>query len=734
METQEDRHCGQRTGMAGWLAGLLVIMALPAFAQQNPAVTVNVDVSAGRHPISPFIYGVAHASQADLDELNAPLNRSGGNATTRYNWRLNATSRARDWYFESLPLSSGTQPGAEVDAFIASTRAAGAEPLITVPMIGWVARLGANRSGLASFSIAKYGPQQDRDVQWFPDAGNGIRTNGQYITNNDPNDANMPVDQLFQRDWVLHLLARWGSPVSGGVRLFTMDNEPSIWHVTHRDVHPTGATMEEVRNRLLNHAAMVKDTAPGALVLGPEEWGWSGYIYSGYDQQYGAANGWGWLPDRIAHGGWDYLPWLLDQFRQNEQSTGRRLLDIFTVHYYPQGGEFSSDTTTAMQLRRNRSTRALWDPSYTDESWIQDEVMLIPRLKSWVQSYYPGTRIGITEYNWGADAHINGATAQADILGLFGREGLDYGVRWESPAASTPTFKAMKLYRNYDGLNSTFGDVSVSCTVPNPDTLSAFASERSSDGALTVMVINKVLTGETPVTLSLPGFTHAGGAQRWQLTSANTITRLPDVAVSAGKVTTRVPPQSVTLFVIAAGRVNQPPVANATATPASGPAPLTVGFSGAGSVDSDGTIVSYAWSFGDGQSGTGSTVSHTYTQPGTYTATLTVTDNEGASASDTVTISVLTPIPLAAPTGFYTQYTSPTVTLRWTDNSLTEEGFILERSPDTWPPQFVEIGRVSTNVTTYVDTVVPGSYLYRAKAFQGATSSAYSNMDSVTVR
>ena len=42
-----------------------------------------------------------------------------------------------------------------------------------------------------------------------------------------------------------------------------------------------------------------------------------------------------------------------------------------------------------------------------------------------MNTYYPGTPIGITEYNWGAEDHINGATAQADILGIFGREGLD---------------------------------------------------------------------------------------------------------------------------------------------------------------------------------------------------------------------------------------------------------------------------------------------------------------------
>ena len=90
--------------------------------------------------------------------------------------------------------------------------------------------------------------------------------------------------------------------------------------------------MVEVRDKILDYAAMIKTIDPGALVIGPEEWGWSGYLFSGYDQQYGAEHGWSYLPDRATHGGWDYLPWLLDQLRQNNQSAGRRLLDVFTVH------------------------------------------------------------------------------------------------------------------------------------------------------------------------------------------------------------------------------------------------------------------------------------------------------------------------------------------------------------------------------------------------------------------
>ena len=370
----------------------VLLSAISANAQ-NPAVTVNVDANANRHAINPNIYGVAHATTAQLNDLNSPLNRNGGNNTTRYNWQLNADNRGNDWYYESIAESSATA-GERGDTFFANARAANAQAMLTIPMIDWVAKLGPNRSKLASFSIAKYGAQTGNDWQWFPDAGNGVLTNGQYVTGNDPNDANVPSNSLFQQGWVQHLVSRWGTNANGGLRYYILDNEPSIWHSTHRDVHPTGATMDEIKNKMLDYAGKIKAVDPSALVVGPEEWGWSGYFFSGYDQQYGSTHGWSSLPDRNNHGGADYLPWLLDQLRQNNTTTGKRLLDVFTVHYYPQGGEFSDDVSSAMQLRRNRSTRSLWDPNYVDETWINDRVQLIPRVKNWVNTYYPGTQVG----------------------------------------------------------------------------------------------------------------------------------------------------------------------------------------------------------------------------------------------------------------------------------------------------------------------------------------------------
>jgi len=167
-----------------------------------------------------------------------------------------------------------------------------------------------------------------------------------------------------------------------------------------------------------------------------------------------------------------------------------------------------------------------------------------------VTTNYPGTKTGITEYNWGAESSINGATAQADIYGIFGREGLDLATRWETPDASTPTFKAMKMYRNYDGNKSTFGDTSVSATVPNPDNLSAFAAIRTNDGAMTLMVINKDLTNATPLRAAITNFANSGTAQAWQLTANNVITRLADVPYVNGILSNTLPAQSITLFVL----------------------------------------------------------------------------------------------------------------------------------------------------------------------------------------
>jgi hypothetical protein len=534
-------------------------------AQQNVAapssstldtVAITIDAQADRRAINSLIYGVAHASTQQLTLLNAPLNRSGGNNTSRYNWKLNADNRGNDWFFQSIG-DDKAEPAERADSFIALSKASGAQPMWTLPLLDWVARIGPNREKLASYSVAKYGTQQKTD-QYMPDAGNGLKTDGSPVTGNDPADANVRNNPEFQQEFVKHLVQKWGTASKGGLRYYIMDNEPAIWHSTHRDVQPVGLTMQELVDKTIAYSNAVKSVDPNALVVGPEEWGWTGYFLSGYDSQNGAKVNWdrSKMADRQKMGGMDALPWYLQQLRRAGEKNGKRVLDVFTVHIYPQGGEFSDNVSRDMQLRRNRSTRALWDPNYKDETWINDTVQLIPRMKQWLADhYYVDTPIGITEYNWGAENHINGATAQADIYGIFGREGLDMSARWTTPATDTPTFKAMQMFRNYDGKKNGFGETSVRVAAPNSDEVSAFAALRKADRALTIVVVNKKLAEgdakSTQVSLDMKNFKAKGTAQAWQLTAENQIKQLANAKLQNSKLTATLPNSSVTMFVVA---------------------------------------------------------------------------------------------------------------------------------------------------------------------------------------
>ena len=215
----------------------------------------------------------------------------------------------------------------------------------------------------------------------------------------------------------------------------------------------------------------------------------------------------------------------------------------------------------AMETLRMTSTRALWDPNYIvpEHRWRQrirrerqpDGPQLIPRMHQWVDQNYPGTKLAITEYMWHALGSITGAIAQADILGIFGREALDYGTLWGPPAPTDPGAFAFKIFLNYDGNGSQFGGTSVSATTSDPDTLSIFAAQRS-DSALTVLVLNKT-AGNIADTISLANFTPAGTAQVWQYSQANLAAiagQTSAINVSGGSLTATFPAFSMTLLVI----------------------------------------------------------------------------------------------------------------------------------------------------------------------------------------
>ncbi|HVT15107.1 MAG TPA: glycoside hydrolase family 44 protein [Thermoanaerobaculia bacterium] len=442
------------------------------------AVSVSVDPGAKRHPISPLIYGVNFGDDAQAAALRWPVRRWGGNATTRYSWQDDIANRASDWFFyniENANANPGALPdGSASDVFVDRTRAAGGEPLITVPLIGWTPIDRTRRWG---FSVARYGPQQQTECSatgnpsWCnPDAGNGRHADGTPIAGNDPHDTSRAIGPSFVTGWMAHIAGRTGTAASRGVRFYALDNEPALWNSTHRDVHPSAATYDELWQQTWQYAAAIKSKDPDAQVLGPCDWGWCAYFFSAAD---GCQPG----PDAQAHGNLAFIDWYLLQVASYQAAHGVKLLDYLDVHYYPQAGgvALSGDESAATSALRLRSLKGLYDPSYVDESWINQPVRLIPRLKDWVAARLPGTKLAISEYNWGNDSGASSALAQAEALAIFGREGVDLAARWVAPAANTPVEDAFLFYLSYDGHGAHVAGDSIQALSSDADAVGAYA-------------------------------------------------------------------------------------------------------------------------------------------------------------------------------------------------------------------------------------------------------------------
>jgi len=416
------------------------------------------------------------------------------------------------------------------------------------------------------------------------------------------------ADSTWSGSWVNSIVTAsgYGTGSSGkGVAVWDLDNEPTWWDAVHRDVHPAPFTYDEDTNGSIGTALAIKTADPTALVSGPVIDYWWAYFYSKKDIE----NGWGSGPcyepwsgpiDREAHGGAPMIEYYLQQFNNYSQQYGIRLLDYVDIHgyfapdYNGNSVAFTTAGDTEEQQARMNGTRAFWDPTYTDPNYPQPNYItdsnytsncstpvqspqLIPMLKAWVNgtaplgnpSYdYPGTKTAIDEYNFGGLESINGAVVQADILGIFGRQGLDMGAFWPTTnyAQQGPGNYSFAMYRNYDGNNSVFGNNYLQATsTPSgggdgEGQLAVYAAQRTSDSAITVMVINKTY-GPLTSTISLQNFTAVSGtnAQVYQYSNANlnAIVAQPAAAVtppSSGTTSTianySFPGQSITLFVI----------------------------------------------------------------------------------------------------------------------------------------------------------------------------------------
>jgi hypothetical protein len=466
-----------------------------------------VECAVRPRPISPLIYGIGGIPDPWATGVTA--RRHGGNPTSRYNWELDAFNAGSDWFYKN---AGGGVPGGSVESFLAENARRSVKSVVTLPMLEWVAKDATSYS----FPVSVFGPQKATAPEQ-PDAGNGLTRLGKPIPPGPPTITSVRSTPGSIERWVKQIQENDRIRGRGrSVDAYILDNEPMLWNVTHRDVHPEPTTYDELLEKTIQYATVIRRADPVAKIAGPAEWGWLGYQYSAKDLAAGVYV----RPDRRQHGDIPLVPWYLRKLREYEQRTGTKLLDILDVHFYPQGERiFDGGTDAATAARRIRSTRGLWDPTYVDESWIKERMQVLPLLRQWVAENYPGLEISIGEWSFGAGNHVSGGLATAEALGRFGMYGISSAYMWGGPDPNSPAFWAFRAYRNFDGEGGRFQDWSL--PVKGTGILSSLFASRDDKGRRVVAVLLNLaplstlsahvsLQGCGGVALTR-GFTYTGG-------------------------------------------------------------------------------------------------------------------------------------------------------------------------------------------------------------------------------
>jgi hypothetical protein len=548
----------------------------------------------GPQPVSPLVYGVNVALEGpaiSVGLVDRPTRwgmvRQGGDALTSYNWTNNYNNAGSDYCFYEGPALGGAAPAGFLAASpdgIPAAQAKGEPTMVTVPIVDFVAgtvintptcpTTGPNCNGGTTTTVRvnagdlTFATADAASPAFVPNVA--TKPDGGFCTclpDAGCTSGCTPAAGTVYEDEFVNFL-RTGYADGGAPLLFSLDNEPNYWGGTHPDLWPSTGTVpcqgytvtfDDIVTRNVQFATAVKKAWPGAKVFGPVV-AQDGVVYAhSYSDPH--------LPT-------EFLDYYLAQMASASTTAGVPLLDVLDVHYYT-----NNNNPSAAQCMQ--SPRLFWDPNYRSLSptataqfdfgytgqggyfntaaWYPRKY--VPRLLAKIAAAFPGANapgLSISEYNNGCETTIAGGVAQADVLGVFGREGVYAAAVWPLQALTDNyLLAAFDLYRNFDGAGATVGDTAVMATTSDSVDTSVYAFAHSDDpNAIDVVAVNKSASATT-ASMALAGATTFTTASTYVLQDGSAAVQ-PGAPVSAActsagcTMTATLPPTSATTFVVRA--------------------------------------------------------------------------------------------------------------------------------------------------------------------------------------
>ena len=491
-------------------------------------MSITVDLSASGKAISPYIYGInEYSHQDDLKKVKTTALRQGGNRMTAYNWETNASNAGSDWKYSSdNNLSQSDAPADCVQQLSKEAKRFGVDyKLTTLQLAGYAA---ADKDG--TVTEAEAAPS----ARW-----NEVKmTKGSAFAD----EPDLTDGTVYMDEYVNYIIKKLGDSQSAtGIQGYSLDNEPALWSSTHSRIHPKPVGMKELSDKSIEMAAAVKKLDPKAEIFGPALYGYTAYDHLADDD---SSTEWETLK---AEGGYHwYIDYYLDAMKKASDEAGTRLLDVLDIHYY-------SESCRKETLDRLQSVRTLYEEGFKENSWIgqwcMENVPILKTVQKSIDTYFPGTKLGITEYNFMGDDEPSGAIAQAEALGCYADANVYFASLW---GGSGYILSGMNLYTNYDGKGGCFGDTLMPTKTEDVSKSSAYAAKNSDASTVTVMVTNKNLTDSEHAVISLTGAKKTyKKAAVYGITSASTDIKLLDIVdVTGSKVDVTLPAYCAAMIVV----------------------------------------------------------------------------------------------------------------------------------------------------------------------------------------
>ncbi|MBW8331617.1 MAG: T9SS type A sorting domain-containing protein [Prolixibacteraceae bacterium] len=524
------------------ILGFWAITATIAFSQIP--VQIDIDVSKGKKPVSPYIYGknnvlpstfLNSGTTAGITKAKEAgvrfVRQGGGNNSTKYNWRLKLSSHP-DWYNN---VYANDWDGAARNLI---DKMPGVQGMWSFQLLGKAAANAKNNFGDWAYNQSKWWEGVNQNL-----AGGGTPN---------PTGSKAKVEgnpDLYLMEWTadstVGILDKWFEDKGLGYnkdqfRYWSMDNEPEIWSGTHDDVMKTQCTAEEFMQLYFKVAKAARAKYPDIKLLGPvpaNEWQW--YNWSGGSKINGV-----------------HYPWLeffIKRIAEEEKASGIKLLDVLDIHFYP--GE--SDATNCVQLHRVyfdrnyvypgangvKNITGVWNASLTKE-------YILGRCSDWLTKYKGanhGVGLAVTETDIASSNANVLAVWYASTMGEFMKNGVEVFTPWSWKEGMWET---LHLFSRYNQENY------VQAISQNETLVSAYPTINEAADSMTVVLVNRSLTETIQVNLNFSEFrvnpgkspmhsiSNLGAAETF-ISRSNNALKKTQVEASASNISVELAPLSV---------------------------------------------------------------------------------------------------------------------------------------------------------------------------------------------